>query len=412
MITDEQVDLIVERFVRRTELANISFLRSIGSYIKQIRKLRPTEAHKLIQILKYGNSYDEIINQLSKYTDLNVREIEQVFREYAKQDMSFYEQFYKYRNIPFLKYEKNQVLKKQTEALARVVQTEIYDYMRNNVLGYSIRDLEGNLRHLGLREVYNLLLDTAYLNVDQGKETFDHAIHRILKQIGQSGLKTIDYESGRSVRLDSAIRMHLKNRLKELHNENQKLFGEEFGSDGVEISVHLNPAPDHEDVQGRQFSNEEYTNLQNGNDAVDYKGNTYNLDHDGKNGYRPISEMNCYHYIFPIILGVSEPEYSDQQLKQIINSNEQGFELDGKHYTNYQGTQLQRKLETEIRKQKDIQILGRESGIEQTVRESQDAITRLTNKYNKLSKASGLPTKMQRMRVSGYHRVKVKQNTI
>lgn len=408
MLSEEQIDLIVERLVRRIELANVSFLKDIGSYIKRIRKLRPTEAQQLIQILKYGESYDQIVKKIAQYTDLNVREVEQVFREYAKQDMRFYEQFYKYRNIPFLKYEENQVLRKQTEALARIVQTEMYDYMRNNVLGYSIRDLGGNLRHLGLREVYNSLLDTAYLNVGQGKETFDHAVHRILKQIGQSGLKTIDYESGRSVRLDSTIRTHLKNRLAELHNENQKLFGEEFGADGVEISVHLNPAPDHEDVQGRQFSNEEYTNLQNGNDAVDYKGNTYNLDHDSKNGYRPIGEMNCYHYIFPIILGVSQPEYTDSQLQKIINDNDTGFEFEGKHYTNYQGTQLQRRLETEIRKQKDIQILGRESGIDQTIREAQDAITKLTNKYKKLSDASGLPVARDRLRVSGYHRAKTK----
>ena len=418
-MTEQQTEALIELFVERIQFANVYFLKQIGSAVERIGKLSPTQAQQLIQILKYDGSYDEIVRQISKYTDLNVRDVKKVFEQYAKQDQLFSKQFYKYRNIPFVRYEDNEALKRQTRAMVAMVQNEMYNYMRTNVLGYSIRDPQGNLRFLGIREVYNSLLDTAYLNVGQGKETFNQALHRILKQIGHSGLKTVDYESGRSVRLDSAIRMHLRSRLRELHNENQKLFGEEFDSDGVEISVHLNPAPDHEGVQGRQFStvkpneNElsEWEKLQAGEEAIDYKGNSYTLDHDHKNGYRPISEMNCYHYIFPIVLGVSEPEYSDQQLKQIIDSNGQGFELDGKHYTNYQGTQLQRRLETEIRKQKDIQILGRESGIEQTVRESQDAITRLTNKYNKLSKASGLPTKMQRMRVSGYHRVKVKQNT-
>ena len=277
----------------------------------------------------------------------------------------------------------------------------MYNFSRQNVLGYTINGQFHNLRN-----TYNSLLDEAFINVGQGKETFDSAMKKILSDIGGSGLKTLDYESGRSIRLDSAIRMHLKGRLRELHNENQKIYGDEFGADGIEISVHSNPAPDHELVQGRQFSLSEYEKLNSGLEAKDYKGNLYTLDHDGKNGYRPISEMNCYHYIFSIVLGVSEPEYTDTQLKQIINDNNKGFEYEGKHYTNYEGTQLQRTLEREIRKNKDIQILARESGNDDLVGESQKNITILTNKYRELANVSGLPTKMDRMRVSGYHMVK------
>ena len=180
--------------------------------------------------------------------------------------------------------------------------------------------------------------------------------HDKSKQVGGSGLRTIEYVSGRSMRLDSAIRMEIKGDLRELHNENQRLIGEEIGFDGWEISVHANPAPDHEQAQGRQFSIEEFEKLQNGDIATDYKGRTYTLDHDGKNGYRPISEMNCYHYVFSIILGVNKPEYDDKQLQQIVSDNHKGFEFEGRHYTMYEGTQLQRNLERQIREQKDIQI--------------------------------------------------------
>lgn len=407
MIDEQTTEMLIERLTRRVEQANTFFLTKIGSSLKKIKYLKPSEAQQLIQILKYGGSYEDIIRQLAKYTDLDVREVRQIIKQYAKKDQMFYKQFYEYRKVPFVPYETNTTLQKQTEALTNIIQNEMYNYMRNNVLGYTIRDLEGNLRHLGLREVYNQLLDTAYLTVGQGKETFDSAMTRILKDIGTSGLKTINYESGRSVRLDSAVRMHLKGRLRELHNENQKLFGKEFGADGVEISVHLNPAPDHQYVQGRQFSFEQYDKLQNGQDAVDYKGNVYNLDHDGKNGHRPISEMNCYHYKFDIILGSSKPEYNDKQLQQIIDSNNEGFEFEGKHYTNYQGTQLQRNLERRIREQKDVQILARESDNKQLINQSQQNITKLTRKYKQLSDASGLPTKAKRMKVSGYKRVKV-----
>jgi len=270
------------------------------------------------------------------------------------------------------------------------------------VLGYTI-----NNKFYNMRDVYNELLDTAFLNVNQGKETFDSAMTRILKDIGGSGLKTLNYESGRAVRLDSTVRMHLKSRLRELHNENQKIIGEEIDSDGIEISVHSNPAPDHELAQGRQFSNEEFEKLNSGFEAKDYKGKIITLDHDHKNGYRPISELNCYHYIFAIVLGVSEPNYTDKELKQIIDDNNKGFEFEGKHYTNYDGEQLQRQLERRIREQKDIQILAKASDNQQLIGQTQKNITIYTNKYKQLSNVSNLPTKMERMKVNQYRRKSV-----
>ena len=161
------------------------------------------------------------------------------------------------------------------------------------------------------------------------------------------------------------------------------------------------------DVQGRQFSNEEYKKLSDGEVAKDYKGISRQLGHSKNGSYRHISEYNCYHKIFPIVLGVGKQEYTDKQLKEIQEKNEQGFDFEGKHYTNYEGTQLQRKIETEIRKAKDTQILARASGDDELVQESQARISLLTKKYNKLCQESGLQPKKIRMQVSGYKRVKV-----
>ena len=407
MISEEQIDFLVERLVRRTEQANVYFYKKIGGILKQIKTLRPTEAHQLVQILKYGGTYDEIIQQITKYTSLNIDDIDEIFNAYAKKDQLFYEKFYKYRNIPFTPFSENMAIRTQTRALANIVKTEMYDYFRTNVIGFTI-----NNEFKNIKDTYNYLLDEALLNVGQGKETFDNAMSRILKDMGGSGLKTINYASGRSMRLDSAVRMHLKSSLRELHNENQKIYGEEFGSDSVEISVHSHPAPDHEQVQGRQFSNEEYAKLQNGEVAKDYKGRVYSLDHDDNDSYRPISEMSCYHYIFPIVLGVSKPTYSDEELKKIIDENNDGFNFEGKHYTLYDGEQLLRNIELNLRKNKDIQILGRASGNIEVIEQAQNKITQLTTKYHEILKASGLKSKLERAKVSGYHRVDIAKSKL
>ena len=413
MIDEFDAEILAQRLIRRIEQANIYFLTKIGESVKRIRNLTPEQARQLIQILKYGGSYEEIIRQIAKYTGMNVADIEDIFYNYAKKDLNFYKRFYEYRNIPFIPFDENELIKSQTMALSNIARSEMYNFTRSNVIGYTIYDVlpngkKGKPQFYGLRETYNRVLDEALLNVGQGKETFDSAMKRIMEDIGGSGLKTLNYESGRAIRLDSAIPMHLKGRLRELHNENQKIYGEQFGADGVEISVHSNPAPDHELAQGRQFRNEEFEKLQRGEEATDIKGVKVNLDHDHKNGYRPISEMNCYHYIFSIIVGADEPSYNEKELKKIIQDNDKGFDYNGKHYTKYQGEQLQRNIEREVRKQKDIQILGRASDNKQMILDSQQKITQLTRKYKELSNISGLPTVMQRMKVNGYKRVAIK----
>ena len=409
MTTDEQIDLLTEKLINRIHNANIYFLQKIGNNIKRIRNLKPSEAHQLIQMLKYNGNYEEIVNEILRLTNLNIQDIDAIFNEMAKKDYAFAEQFYKYRGVEYVPYSENKALLRQVSALASITKQEMFNYARATNLGYSIRDLQGNVKFVGLKETYDRILDTAVLNVGTGVDTFDNAMSKIMKEVGGSGLKTVDYASGRSIRLDSAARMHLKGALRTLHNEVQKQVGEEFDFDGYEISVHSNPAVDHEKIQGRQFSIEEYEKLNNGLEAKDYKGNTYTLDHDHKNGFRPISTMNCYHYVFSIVLGVNKPEYSEEQLQKIIDDNDKGAIIDGKHYTNYEITQLQRSFERKIRKQKDIQILAKASGNKELVKESQDRITQLTNKYKEISKISGLPTRMDRLKVAKYRRISAKK---
>ena len=406
-MNEETIELLTERLVNRINMANEFFLIKIGESVKKIRGLTPTQAHQLVQILKYGGNYEEIVNEILRLTNLNIQDIDAIFNEMAKKDYAFAEQFYKYRGVEYVPYSENKALLRQVNALASITKQEMFNYARATNLGYSIKDLQGNIKFVGLKETYDRILDTAVLNVGTGVDTFDNAMSKIMKDIGGSGLKTVDYASGRSIRLDSAVRMHLKGALRTLHNEVQKQVGEEFDFDGYEISVHSNPAVDHEKTQGRQFSIEEYEKLNNGLEAKDYKGNIYTLDHDHKNGFRPISTMSCYHYVFSIVLGVNKPEYSEEQLQKIIDDNDKGAIIDGKHYTNYEITQLQRSFERKIRKQKDIQILAKESGNKELVKESQDRITQLTNKYKEISKISGLPTRMDRLKVAKYRRVSV-----
>lgn len=412
MLDERTAELLSERLVDRIEETNAYILEQIGATIKRIGSLTPSKARQLQQILKYGGNYDNIVKKLADLTGMNVEDIKNIFEAVAKNNQEFAKQFYDYRGKKFVPYNKNSALKKQVMALAKITGKEYVNLSKSTAIGYTIRNQNGMQQFFDIEKIYKEVIDRAVMSVSQGKSSFDAEMRRIMKDLGASGLKTIDYKTGYSRRLDSTVRMNMQGALRDLSNTLQEQFGKEFDADGIEISVHLNPAEDHENVQGRQFSIEEYRKLQNGEMAKDYTGKIFTLDHDHKNGYRPISQMNCYHYEFSIVLGVNKPLYSEEQLQKILDDNEKGFEFEGKHYTNYEGTQLQRRIETEIRKLKDTQIIARASGDKNLVIQCQDKIRMLSNKYDELSKTSNLPTKLERLSVTGYKYMPYKKKAI
>lgn len=397
MIDERLIDKLVERLVERIEEGNSYVLKKIGESIKEIGALSPSKAQQLSQILKYGGNYDKIVEKLAQITELNVKDIYEIFEEVAKSDYAFAKQFYDYKGVKYIPYEQNIALQNQVKALARITAGEYANF--SNTLAFTKR-VNGRVVYTDLAKTYQDTIDKAILSIAQGKSAFQEQMYSTIKELGSSGIKRVDYASGRSVRLDSSVRQHLKGALRNLHNETQAVFGEEFGADMIEISVHEHPAPDHY-MQGKQMMIEEYEKMQNHLPFKDLQGNIYEpLD-------RPISELNCYHYVFYGVAGVSKPNYTDEELNNILKENEKGIELDGQKYTIYEMSQIQRRLETSIRKQKDIQIIAKASGNKELVQESQSKITQLTRKYKQLSDISGLPTKMQRMRVSGYKRFNV-----
>ena len=77
---------------------------------------------------------------------------------------------------------------------------------------------------------------------------------------------------------------------------------------------------------------------------------------------RPIGTLNCGHAAFPILVGVSEPQYTPEELERFRADNETGVTVDGKHYTGYEAAQMQRKLERAARKQKDRILVDEAAG--------------------------------------------------
>ena len=406
MIDEELQEKLLSVFDKRFENYNTKVLKELGNVIKQFKDLTPSQAHSLAQQLKYNTTVKDLLNELSKISGLSVKDLKVILEKVARENIGFADVYYRSRGLETPIYSENKSLQRIVSSVYNISGAEFKNIAKST--GFRLLGDNGEPLLLDIDETYKYVIDKCVIAISQGKETYQQSMRSTLKQLSSSGVRKIEYESGYSRRLDTSIRQNILDSIRQVSNESQQLFGKEFDSDGIEISVHQNPAPDHQMVQGRQFSNKEFENFQNDRKAVDYTGMVFEPEFEGHDR-RSISEYNCYHYIFSIVLGVSKPQYSDKQLKEIINNANKKTTFDGKEYTQYELTQLQRRIESAIREAKDTQILARASEDNELVLQSQTKITQLTTKYKQLCNISGLPNKLStRASVPNYRRISKK----
>lgn len=433
MLNEELQEKLLSVFDKRFENYNTKVLEELGNVIKQFKDLTPSQAYKLGQQLKYNTTIKDLLDELSKISGLSVKDLKAILEKVAKENIGFADVYYKARGLETPIYSQNKALQRLVSSVYKVSGEEFKNIAKST--GFRLLDKNGNPLLLDINQTYNEIIDRCIVAVSQGKETYQQSMRSTLKQLSSSGVRKIEYESGYSRRIDSSVRMNVLDAVREVSNQSQMLFGEEFGYNAVEVSHHSNSAPDHSnndiengkfDIDGHQFVKLDILKKQIKNgiekeitlkdiDEVNHRVKCkskwyYDFDYINEKLNRQVSTLNCYHYIFSIVLGVSNPQFTDKQLEEDKKRNNDGFEFEGKHYTFYDGEQLLNRIALEIRKNKDTQILARASEDNELVLQSQTKITQLTTKYKKLCSVSGLPNKLStRASVSGYKRTSKKK---
>ena len=390
MQDEQKLDKILEKFYNRYNKYNTKVLEKLGSVIKQFDGISPTQAHIIAQELKLGYDVNELLLELSKISGKSVKDIEVLFDNVAEENVEFSEVYFKAKNKEYVEYKDNKQLQNMVESIKRQTDETFINLSDSKNIGFVLKDADGNSIYKPLSKVYNDLIDEAVFNVETGVSDYQSAMRNTIKQLADSGVKVheekIAYENGYNKRIDSSVRQNVLTGLRQINIGIQEEVGKGFGANGVEISAHSPCAEDHLHIQGKQFSDKEFARI--------------NGDLE-----RPIGEYNCRHFVFSIVMGVNQPSYTKKQLNQMEKESTTKIEYEGKTYTKYEATQVQRKLETAIRQQKDRQIIARASGDKEEIGLAQQKISQITSEYNKFSKVAGLDTYKNRLTVSGYKRV-------
>lgn len=387
---DEFLDNLIQPISDIYEETNYKVLSIITERILSIGKMTPTDAARLSILLK-NQDLKQIETILSEATKLSIKEIDSIVIESASYNDDLSEELFKARNMPPATFSTDLSLLTIVEQAKKSM---IGDVVRlSNTTAFVIN---GKVTDIG--KTYNYAVNRAVFEVQQGLFDFNTAMKSTIKELADSGLRVnefgetqVQYESGNFRRLDSALRLNIAEGVRQTNNAYRERQGQIYGADMVFITGHSLVAPDHAFINGRDFPLDEWNDIES-------------------NLKRKLSTNNCRHTKSYGIKGISENPYSEEELQQMIDSSNKEVtyttrkkDLDGnyikKTLPRYQATQVQRNLETEIRKLKDyknqLDVLGdkTESNI------VQKKIRDKTKYYKSVSEQIGISPRMERTRV-------------
>ncbi|WP_304508928.1 phage minor capsid protein [Anaerotignum sp.] len=374
MLTEEELSFLADVFGERFGDVGAGLLKDMAESLKETGDLIPSYANRLQQLYTYGYDVDLITKELARESGKSLKDIEKLFNSVAQEGYDWSKPFYDAKGIKQIPLAENKTLQTIIASAAKTTKNSLLNLSNTKAIG-----IGGGKDFQSIGAFYKKTIDKAITAAATGAEDYNTVIKKAIREMSQSGLR-IKYEKGYTKRLDSAVRQNVLDGISYIAQETARATGEEFGADGVEISAHSPCAPDHIPYQGNQYSNKDFDSLQ-------------------KSLTRPIGEWNCRHIAYPIILGISSPTYSEGALKRIEHHSNKIIKIDGKEYTRYECTQIQRKLETALRyKREEKQIFQAVKDVDGT-REATADIRILSNKYKEVSDKAGLPTKAERTRI-------------
>ena len=113
-----------------------------------------------------------------------------------------------------------------------------------------------------------------------------------------------------------------------------------------------------------------------------------------------IGGANCRHSFWPFIDGIMERTYTDEELEAMKPENRPKIEFEGVEYDDYQATQKQREIERTYRRLTRRETAYSAAGQTDAAQSAIIRRKRLMEKYEAFSKAAGLRTQYERMRVT------------
>lgn len=381
----ELLDALPEELAELFRALEITLLEEICSRLKVAGELNEVTVQDIRALRSYGIALKDIEKAIRKTTGISGIKLNKLLDDVVDRNQKYYTELIDIAHIT------------QPDTLVSVEDTwAIYEQTKQTLrnitrsMGFLV---DAGRTMLPPAKAYQWALDNAVTQVQSGAINYNQAIKAAVKQLADSGLSVVDYESGHRDQIDVAARRAVMTGVNQICAKYTEQSAEYLDTPYFEVSAHAGardkpgPSPwsSHKDWQGKVYSIR----------ANDIYPNIYEVC--GLGSVDGLEGANCRHRRNVWVEGVSERAYTDEQLAHL--DDDLGCEFDGKKYTAYEATQMQRRVEREARKLKREKAAYKAAGLHEDETAVNIRLRRLNAKYKAFSAAAGLPEQRERMKV-------------
>lgn len=318
MLTPDYLEHCADDIIELYTQLDESIIRDIARRIVKTGDITETARWQIEKVQQGGLLYDDVIAEIAKITDASENHVRTLFEDAGIKSVEYDNAIY----------EKAGLAIPPTRMSMTAYQVLLAGAAKTN----------GNLKNLTMttantaQSAFINACTLAEMQIESGAFNYQTAIRNAVIEAAKRG-NTVLYPSGHVDKLDVAVRRAVMTGVSQTTGRIGMQNALDMGCDLMEITAHSGARPSHAVWQGQIVS------LSGARGYLSLSDIGYG-DGGGFKGW------NCRHDWFPFFEGISQRAYSDSDLQALENET---VTYNGKSYTEYGATQVQRAMEREIR---------------------------------------------------------------
>ena len=342
MLPPSYLDQMPDAFVQLWQQIEEQILQDVARRIGKMDKVTATANWQLWRYQQTEALRNDVVKLLAKYTGKSETAIRRLLLQAATEAMEREDAIYYHYDMEPTPFEESATLSNLLDAGARQTCGTW-----QNLTATTANTVTG---------AFERTLDAAWLKVSTGAFDYKAAVKQAVDSLADE-MPMVTYPSGHKDSIEVAARRAVLTGVNQTTGKLQVARMDEMGCEFVETTAHGGARPSHAEWQGRRFHR---------GGAVDYKGRHY-PDFEAATGYGTgagLCGWNCRHTFFAVFPELGDPpQWTQEQLREL---NARNIEWNGKKYTAYEISQMQRARERNVRRWKKRYLAEDAAGLDTT----------------------------------------------
>ena len=198
--TPELLDALPEELAELFRGLELTLLEEICSRLKIANNLNEVTVQDIRALRSHGIDLKEIKKAISEVTGVGMEKLDALFDQVVERNQAYYTELVELSEITKPAHLVDQA---DIEAIRRQTKDEFTNLTQS--MGFLVTK-GGKSVMLAPAKAYQWALDGAELQIQSGAISYNEAIKKAVKQLADSGIRSVSYESGHVDQVDVAVR--------------------------------------------------------------------------------------------------------------------------------------------------------------------------------------------------------------